>query len=139
MKERDRADLFRPPRRDQPQKYRDRNEPAPVAISFGHHPIYLVIGGIGIPYRVSEYAYLGAMLGEPVPVVCGKVTGLPIPADSEFAIEGLPSNQFLSEGPFGEFTGYYGSGEEQEPVLEVKAVYFRNDPINLGAPRAAAA
>ena len=117
------------------KKYRDRNEPAPVAVSFGHHPIYLVIGGIGIPYRVSEYAYLGAMLGEPVPVVFGKVTGLPIPADSEFAIEGFcPPNQFCSEGPFGEFTGYYGSGEEQEPVLEVKAVYFRNDPINLGAP-----
>ena len=48
------------------KKYRDRNEPAPVAVSFGHHPIYLVIGGIGIPYRVSEYAYLGAMFGEPV-------------------------------------------------------------------------
>jgi UbiD family decarboxylase len=117
------------------KKYRDRNEPAPVAVSFGHHPIYLVIGGIGIPYRVSEYAYLGAMFGEPVPVVCGKVTGLPIPADSEFAIEGFcPPDQTRSEGPFGEFTGYYGSGEEQEPVLEVKAVYFRDDPINLGAP-----
>jgi UbiD family decarboxylase len=63
------------------------------------------------------------------------VTGLPIPADSEFAIEGFcPPDQTRSEGPFGEFTGYYGSGEEQEPVLEVKAVYFRNDPINLGAP-----
>jgi 3-polyprenyl-4-hydroxybenzoate decarboxylase len=72
---------------------------------------------------------------EPAPVVCGKVTGLPIPADSEFAIEGFcPPDQTRSEGPFGEFTGYYGSGEEQEPVLEVKAVYFRNDPINLGAP-----
>ena len=122
------------------KKYRDRNEPAPVAVSFGHHPIYLVIGGIGIPYRVSEYAYLGAMFGEPVPVVCGKVTGLPIPADSEFAIEGFcPPDQTRSEGPFGEFTGYYGSGEEQEPVLEVKAVYFRNDPINLGAPPGTAA
>jgi UbiD family decarboxylase len=117
------------------KKYRDRNEPAPVAVSFGHHPIYLVIGGIGIPYRVSEYVYLGAMFGEPVPVICGKVTGLPIPADSEFAIEGFcPPNQTRSEGPFGEFTGYYGSGGDQEPVLEVKAVYFRNDPINLGAP-----
>ena len=117
------------------KKYRDRNEPAPVAVSFGHHPIYLVIGGLGVPYRVSEYAYLGAMFGEPVPVVSGKMTGLPIPADSEFAIEGfcLP-NQSRNEGPFGEFTGYYGSGEEQEPLLEVKAVYFRNDPINLGSP-----
>jgi UbiD family decarboxylase len=101
------------------KKYRDRNEPAPVAVSFGHHPIYLVIGGLGVPYRVSEYAYLGAMFGEPVPVVSGKMTGLPIPADSEFAIEGfcLP-NQSRNEGP----------------LLDVKAVYFRNDPINLGSP-----
>src|SRR5262249_44562516 len=117
------------------KKYRDRNEPAPVAVSFGHHPIYLVIGGIGIPYRASEYAYLGAMLGEPVPVVNAKVTGLPIPADSEFAIEGLcPPNQFRSEGPFGEFSGYYELGEEQEPGPALKAVYFRIDPINLVAP-----
>ena len=117
------------------KKYRARNEPAPVAVSLGHHPVYLVIGGIGIPYRVSEYEYLGAMFGEPVPVVSGKITGLPIPADSEFAIEGFcPPNQSRSEGPFGEFTGYYGSGEAQEPMLEVKAAYFRNDPINLGAP-----
>jgi len=117
------------------KKYRARNEPAPVAVSLGHHPVYLVIGGIGIPYRVSEYEYLGAMFGEPVPVVSGKITGLPIPADSEFAIEGFcPPDQSRSEGPFGEFTGYYGSGEEQEPILEVKAAYFRNDPINLGAP-----
>jgi UbiD family decarboxylase len=117
------------------KKYRDRNEPAPIAVSLGHHPIYMVIGGLGIPYRVSEYAFLGAMRTDPVAVISGQVTGLPIPADSEFAIEGFcPPNQTRSEGPFGEFTGYYGSGEEQEPVLEVKAAYFRNDPINLGAP-----
>jgi UbiD family decarboxylase len=117
------------------KKYRARNEPAPVAVSLGHHPVYLVIGGIGIPYRVSEYAYLGAMFGEPARVISGKVTGLPIPADSEFAIEGFcPPNESRSEGPFGEFTGYYGSGEEQEPVLKVEAAYFRDDPINLGAP-----
>ncbi|MBI4523369.1 MAG: UbiD family decarboxylase [Deltaproteobacteria bacterium] len=117
------------------KKYHSRNEAAPVAVSLGHHPIYLVIGGLGIPYRVSEYEYLGAMFGEPVPVIQGKVTGLPIPAHSELAFEGFCSpNQTRSEGPFGEFTGYYGSGEEQEPLLEVKAVYFRSDPINLGAP-----
>jgi UbiD family decarboxylase len=117
------------------KKYRDRGEAAPVAVSFGHHPVYLLIGALGVPYRVSEYEYLGAMRGEPVAVIAGQATDLPIPADSEFAIEGFcPPNEFRTEGPFGEFTGYYGSGEEQEPVLRVEAVYFRNDPINLGAP-----
>ncbi len=117
------------------RKYHSRGEPAPVAVSFGHHPIYLIIGGIGIPYRVSEYEYLGALLGEPVPVVAGEITGLPIPANSEFALEGFcRPNEVGREGPFGEFTGYYASGEGEEPVLNVEAVYFRDDPINLGSP-----
>ena len=39
-----------------------------------------------------------------------------------------------NEGPFGEWTGYYASGEHPEPVLEVEAIYHRNDPIILGVP-----
>src|SRR5437870_2647942 len=38
------------------------------------------------------------------------------------------------EGPFGEWTGYYASGERAEPVLEVEAIYHRDDPIILGVP-----
>jgi 4-hydroxy-3-polyprenylbenzoate decarboxylase len=38
------------------------------------------------------------------------------------------------EGPFGEWTGYYASGSREEPVIDIKAVYYRNDPIILGAP-----
>ena len=40
----------------------------------------------------------------------------------------------LPEGPFGEWTGYYASGGRDEPVLDIKAVYHRNNPIVLGAP-----
>ncbi len=117
------------------RKYHARREPAPVAVSLGHHPIYLIIGGLGVRYRVSEYEYLGALLGEPVPVISGEITGLPIPADSEFALEGFcRPGEVRREGPFGEFTGYYASGEGEEPVLRAEAVYFRDDPINLGSP-----
>jgi 4-hydroxy-3-polyprenylbenzoate decarboxylase len=38
------------------------------------------------------------------------------------------------EGPFGEWTGYYGGKRAAEPVLEVEALYHRNDPIMLGVP-----
>jgi len=33
------------------------------------------------------------------------------------------------EGPFGEFMGYYASEASPQPVIHVKRVYFRNDPI----------
>ena len=63
------------------------------------------------------------------------LTGLPIPADSEIAIEGevLP-NDLMPEGPFGEWTGYYASNQPAVPVIRVKAVYHRNDPILCGFP-----
>ena len=35
----------------------------------------------------------------------------------------------MPEGPFGEFTGYYASGASDQPVVRVKRVYCRNDPI----------
>jgi len=33
------------------------------------------------------------------------------------------------EGPFGEFTGYYGRPEDLAFLVEVKAIHFRDDPI----------
>src|SRR5207249_1137246 len=33
------------------------------------------------------------------------------------------------EGPFGEFTGYYASSPSEQPIVDVKRVYYRNDPI----------
>jgi 4-hydroxy-3-polyprenylbenzoate decarboxylase len=37
------------------------------------------------------------------------------------------------EGPFGEWTGYYASSQN-EPVIRVNAVYHRRDPILCGFP-----
>jgi 4-hydroxy-3-polyprenylbenzoate decarboxylase len=38
------------------------------------------------------------------------------------------------EGPFGEWTGYYGRSPSLEPVLRVHSVKHRNKPIMLGNP-----
>ena len=38
-----------------------------------------------------------------------------------------------AEGPFGEFTGYYGKPEDRCPLVEIKAVHFRNDPVLTNA------
>lgn len=108
---------------------------APIAATLGHHPAVLVAAGVEVPADVSEYDYVGAMLGEPVRTVAGQVTGLPLPHDAEIAIEGwVRPGEVRPEGPFGEWTGYYSGS--QEPILnvDIERVYYRENPILLGAP-----
>jgi 4-hydroxy-3-polyprenylbenzoate decarboxylase len=116
-------------------KHHAAGKPLPIAVSFGHHPINFLVASTDVPNRVNEYAYAGGITGRPLDIVDGPLTGLPIPADSEIAIEGevLP-NDFMPEGPFGEWTGYYASNQPAVPVIRVKAVYHRNDPILCGFP-----
>jgi 4-hydroxy-3-polyprenylbenzoate decarboxylase len=73
------------------------------------------------------------MRGSAVEVIKGPVTGLPLPANAEIIIEGfIEPDNMRTEGPFGEWTGYYATGAAQEPVIDVKAIYHRNEPILLG-------
>lgn len=114
------------------QKYFDKGQPCPVAISFGHHPALFLLSGTEVPQGLSEFNVAGAMTGEPYRVFEGPVTGLPIPADSELVIEGFLLDERHDEGPFGEFMGYYAGGVIKGPVIKVEALYHRDRPILLG-------
>ena len=112
------------------QKYFERGLPCPVAVTLGQDPLLLLCSGNEVPYGVSEFDYAGGIRGEPIEVIEGPETGLPIPASAEIAIEGYCSpGDLRPEGPFPEWTGYYGSSSRAEPVMRVKAVYHRNQPI----------
>ncbi len=116
-------------------KYQARNERMPTAIVVGGDPMTFLMACSESPYGVSEYEIVGGLRGRPVRVVRGKITDLPIPADAELVLEGFVDTQKRrTEGPFGEWTGYYGSGARDEPVLDIEAIYHRNDPIILGCP-----
>ncbi len=117
------------------EKYFAAGKPMPVAMSFGHDPLLFMASSLEVPPNMSEYDWAGGVRGEPVPVLKGEVTGLPIPAHAEIVVEGfLHPGDVAPEGPFGEWTGYYASGEREEPVMTVEAVYYRNNPIMLGSP-----
>lgn len=121
------------------EKFWKQGKAAPVAISFGPEPLLFLsaCSANGVPRGMVEYEYTGYLAGEPVSVIRGNVTGLPISAGSEIAIEGEippPEAETRTEGPFGEWTGYYESRSTPEPVIHVKALYYRNDPILFGAP-----
>jgi UbiD family decarboxylase len=117
------------------EKYFSKKQNCKVAISFGHDPLLTYVGGIEIPFGLSEYDYAGGICGYPIEVIEGEYTGLPIPAHSEIAIEGEGCfDEFRLEGPFGEWTGYYASSTRNEPIIKIKNVMHRNSPILLGTP-----
>jgi 4-hydroxy-3-polyprenylbenzoate decarboxylase len=113
-----------------------RGEPFKVAISCGHDPLIFLAGALEVPYGVCEYDFIGGIREKPVEVIEGEFTGLPIPATAELVLEGVcvPGNEKI-EGPFGEWTGYYGSSARPEPVVKIANVMHRNDPIILGYTR----
>lgn len=120
------------------KKYWAKGESCPVVMCFGPDPLLFVLGGITFPWGMGELEVAGYRMGKPVEVIKGSITGLPIPAKAEIAVEGFippPSVDERPEGPFGEWTGYYASGLRPEPVVHIKAVYHRDAPILHGVPQ----
>ena len=114
-------------------KYRSLGKPCPIAICVGQDPLMSILAGLEIPDGTFELDVAGAILGQPCRMIRGRVTGLPIPADAEMVIEGWLTDDEASEGPFGEFLGYYAGGAHDAPVVKVEAIYHRDDPIILGS------
>jgi UbiD family decarboxylase len=116
------------------RKYHERGLVCPVAVVCGMHPALFMIAGLEIPHGSNEYDAAGGLLGEPVEVIEGPKTGLPIPAHAEIAFEGfIRPDDRIDEGPLGEWTGYYAGGLKKEPVIRIETLMHRHDPILLGA------
>ena len=117
-------------------RYWAQGKSCPVVATFGQNPLVFMTSYSKLPWGRSEHDMVGGLMGRPMEYIRGPITGLRIPASAEIAIEGEvppPSEEAREEGPFGEWPGYYsggtiGTGIDQ-PVIRVKALYHRNDPI----------
>jgi len=115
------------------KKYTARGERMPVAMVVGGDPLTFIMGGSDVPEGVCEFDVAGGLRGRPIDVVRGRVTGLPFPASAEIVIEGyVDADRMEPEGPFGDWTGTYTEKGRKNPVIDVEAVYYRDDPVILG-------
>ena len=111
------------------RKYHERGEPCPVAVVAGMHPALFMIAGLEIPYGKNEYDAAGGLLGEAVEIINMPKTGLPVPANAEIAFEGfVHADDFVDEGPFGEWTGYYAGDRHPEPAIRVETLNVSRRP-----------
>lgn len=114
----------------QRDKYLNAGKPCPMVIVCGIDPVSFMAARYTLSEKVPELDWAGGLAGRPLDVVKGELTGLPIPARSEIVLEGEVSpTETDTEGPFGEWHGYYAGGAREEPVIHVKRVYYRNHPI----------
>ena len=115
------------------EKYRKRQEPMPIAVVLGLDPLTMMTSATPYPAGVNEYDVIGAIRGEPVPLVKCETNDLLVPARAEIILEGeisMDPATFRMEGPFGEYPGYYSSLDSTpKPVFDVKCITYRNDPI----------
>lgn len=110
--------------------YKPKGEPMPFAIAIGMEPVCSMMALTPMSYSIAEVDMAGAMRGEPVELVKCETVNLEVPATSEIVIEGFVSpNETVSEGPFGEYTGYRASPRDKRPVYKVTAITHRNNPI----------
>ncbi len=121
------------------QSWEDRAKPMEIALAIGVEPISTFCAGASIPYGVSEADIVGGIRGEPMELIKCETVDLEVPATAEIVIEGeVGLGETMEEGPFGEYTGYIGGHRELRPVIHVKAVTYRNNPIltmaNEGLP-----
>jgi 4-hydroxy-3-polyprenylbenzoate decarboxylase/2,5-furandicarboxylate decarboxylase 1 len=111
------------------RRYEDAGKPMDFAVALGVDPVIQIATQSRVGYGVDEFGIAGALRGAPVELVRCLTVDLEVPATAEIVIEGrFQPGVRLPEGPFGEFTGYVGPGND-EPVFEVSAVTMRTGAI----------
>jgi 4-hydroxy-3-polyprenylbenzoate decarboxylase len=106
-------------------------EPLPAAIVIGADPGTILAAVTPVPDTLSEYQFAGLLRGKKLDLVDCKTVPLKVPAEAEIVLEGYVSlDEYGSEGPYGDHTGYYNS-VEPFPTFKITAITMRKAPIYL--------
>jgi 2,5-furandicarboxylate decarboxylase 1 len=103
----------------------------PVAFCIGLSPSLLLAAATSTDFLQDEMEIASALnqecTGHPLEIAKLR-SGLVVPAQSEYVLEGRLTAQMVEEGPFVDITGTYDDVRKQ-PVFKVDRVYMRRDPI----------
>ena len=108
----------------------ERGEKMPVCIAIGADPASMYSASAPLPPNIDEFLFAGFLRREPVRLAKALTCDLEVPADADFVIEGFidPAEALVTEGPFGDHTGFY-SEADLYPKVHITAVTMRAQPI----------
>lgn len=102
----------------------------PISVVLGGDPAYTYSATAPLPDNLDEYLLAGFIRNKPVELVKCITNELYVPNDADFVIEGYvdTAEDKVSEGPFGDHTGFY-SLEDYYPVFHVTCITHRKGAI----------
>jgi 4-hydroxy-3-polyprenylbenzoate decarboxylase len=108
----------------------ERGETMPVCIALGADPPSMYSASAPLPPTIDEFLFSGFLRRAPVSLVKAATCDLEVPAEADFVIEGHidPREPLVTEGPFGDHTGFY-SLADLYPQVHVTAITMRASPI----------
>ncbi|MBO0878103.1 MAG: UbiD family decarboxylase [Pseudonocardia sp.] len=110
------------------RRARELEQRLEVAFVIGAHPVDYLATQLRVPCE-DEFHLMGALRGEPVPLVECETVDLRVPSDAEVVVEGYLEGDWTNlEGPYGEYTGYYGAAH-RNPLFQVTAITHRADAV----------
>ena len=107
----------------------------PIAVAMGVEPSVEFVAGAPVPKGICEFDVAGSIRGAPVELVKCETVDLQVPANAEIVIEGflqIDPKDYMMEGPYAEFTGYFAGDRMPKPTIRVTAITHRKDPILRG-------
>ncbi|MCF3947981.1 UbiD family decarboxylase [Acidiphilium iwatense] len=108
---------------------KDAGRPMPVAMVIGAHPLFMIAASARLAFGEDERDIAGGLLGAPLQVVRTPRHGIRVPAQAEIVLEGvIDPEAHVSEGPFGEFTGY-SSDRSTNNLFTVQTILRRRAPM----------
>jgi 4-hydroxy-3-polyprenylbenzoate decarboxylase len=111
------------------EKYKEKGERMPVAVALGCDPAISYASTAPLPTGIWELIFAGFLRGKSAEVCEATLSGIAIPADAEFILEGyVDPGELRREGPFGDHTGFY-SLEDDYPVFHLQRITRRKKPV----------
>jgi 4-hydroxy-3-polyprenylbenzoate decarboxylase len=108
----------------------ERDEKMPVCIALGADPPSMYSASAPLPPTIDEFLFAGFLRKKPVSLARAVTCDLDVPAEADFVLEGYidPAESLVTEGPFGDHTGFY-SLADLYPQVHVTAITMRENPI----------
>jgi 4-hydroxy-3-polyprenylbenzoate decarboxylase len=108
----------------------ERGETMPVCIAIGADAPSMYSASAPLPPTIDEFLFAGFLRRNPVHLTKALTCDLEVPAESDFVLEGFidPREALVTEGPFGDHTGFY-SLADLYPQVHVTAITMRRQPI----------
>ena len=114
------------------EKARQLGQRLEVAVALGGDPALIYAATAPLPPvpGLNELILAGYLRGQRYPVTRALTVDLDVPANAEFILEGYvdPQEDWVTEGPFGDHTGFY-TLPDLYPLFHVTAVTMRRNAV----------